>query len=252
MTKSKPHSKEEKNFITNLHAALKPLGFKKKRHTFCKAENGFYKLINIQKSQFEDSFYINIGVHPLGLPQLITDQLQIQENISIFDCILQTRIEPIHMNQNQLLHNVSHETINIPNYLSTIFDWFQVWASYENLAKTNIHAITPVLAVVPILQEKAFLLLTCFSFYKLKQYEQANRYLQQYLHCAVNLNTEEKEQVFFHEVDMSTSALYSSCNFLNCSSYFCIFTISVFELRIGLVLPITIIFFPSIASFIYT
>ncbi len=105
-------------------------------------------------------------------------------------------------NQSQLLHNVSHETIDIPNYLSTIFDWFQVWASYENLAKTNIHAITPVLAVVPILQEKAFLLLACFSFYNLKQYDQANRYLQQYLHWAVYLNTEKKEQVSFREVDM--------------------------------------------------
>ncbi|MEB9506584.1 DUF4304 domain-containing protein [Bacillus anthracis] len=204
MTKSNPYSKAVQNSIANLHAALKLLGFKKKRHTFCKAENGFYKLINIQKSQFGDAFYINIGVHPIGLPQLITDQLLIKENISIFDCILRTRIEPIHMKQNQLLHNVSHETIDIPNYLSTIFDWFQVWASYENLVKIkiNIHSVTPVLAVVPILQEKAFLLLTCFSFYNLKQYEQANHYLQQYLQCAVHLNTEEKEPVFFHEVDM--------------------------------------------------
>lgn len=202
MTKSKPYSKAVQNSIANLHAALKLLGFKKKRHTFCKAENGFYKLINIQKSQFGDDFYIHIGVHPIGLPQLITDQLLIKENISIFDCILRTRIEPIHMKQNQLLHNVSHETIDIPNYLSTIFDWFQVWASYKNLVKINIHSVTPVLAVVPILQEKAFLLLTCFSFYNLKQYEQANHYLQQYLQCAVHLNTEEKEPVFFHEVDM--------------------------------------------------
>ncbi|MCC2390114.1 DUF4304 domain-containing protein [Bacillus pacificus] len=202
MTKSKPYSKAVQHSIANLHAALKPLGFKKKRHTFCKTENGFYKLINIQKSQFGDDFYIHIGVHPIGLPQLITDQLLIKENISIFDCILRTRIEPIHMKQNQLLHNVSHETIDIPNYLSTIFDWFQVWASYENLVKTNIHSVTSVLAVVPILQEKAFLLLTCFSFYNLKQYEQANHYLQQYLQCAVHLNTEEKEQVFFREVDM--------------------------------------------------
>ncbi|AAP28850.1 MULTISPECIES: DUF4304 domain-containing protein [Bacillus] len=198
------------DFIISLHTALKPLGFKKKRNTFSKAENGFYKLINIQKSQFGDAFYINIGVHPIGLPQLITNQLQIKENISIFDCILRTRIEPIHMNQNQLLHNVSHETIDIPNYLSTIFDWFQTWASYENLAKTNIHSISPLLAVVPILQEKAFLLLTCFSFYNLKQYEQANRYLQQYLHCAVHLNTEEKEPVFFYEIDMYIKKLVES------------------------------------------
>ena len=79
---------------------------------------------------------------------------------------------------------------------------FKVWASYEDLVKINIHSVTPVLAVVPILQEKAFLLLTCFSFYNLKQYEQANHYLQQYLQCAVHLNLEEKEPVFFHEVDM--------------------------------------------------
>ncbi|EXY08221.1 DUF4304 domain-containing protein [Bacillus cereus] len=210
MTKNKPGSKKEQDFITNLHATLKPLGFKTKRHTFFKAENGFYKLINIQKSQFGDDFYINIGVHPIGLPQLITHQLQIKENISIFDCILQTRIEPIHIKQNQLLHNVSHETINIPGYLSTIFDWFQTWTSYENLVEINIHSSTPVLAVVPILEEKAFLLLTCFSFYKLKQYEQANRYLQQYLHCTVHLNTKEKEPIFFHEVDMYMKKLVES------------------------------------------
>jgi len=124
-TKSKPRSKKDQNFITNLYATLKPLGFKKKRHTFFKAENGFYKLINIQKSQFGDHFYINIGVHPIGLPQLITDQLQLKENISIFDCILQTRIEAMHIKQNQLLRNVSHETINIPNYLSTISTGFK-------------------------------------------------------------------------------------------------------------------------------
>ncbi|QWH19936.1 DUF4304 domain-containing protein [Bacillus mycoides] len=62
---------------------------------------------------------INIGVHPIGLPQLITNHLKIKENISIFDCILQTRIEPINIKKNSLLHNVSHETIHIPDYLST-------------------------------------------------------------------------------------------------------------------------------------
>lgn len=55
---------------------------------------------------------------------------------------------------------------------------------------------------MPILQEKAFLLLICFSFYNPKQYEQANHYLQQYLHSPVHLNNEEKEPVFFYEVDM--------------------------------------------------
>ncbi len=67
MTKNKPGSKKEQDFITNLHATLKPLGFKKKRHTFFKAENGFYKLINIQKSQFGDDFYINIGEFTLSV-----------------------------------------------------------------------------------------------------------------------------------------------------------------------------------------
>ncbi len=60
------------------------------------------------------------------------------------------------MKQNQLLYNVSHETIHIPDQLSTIFDWFQTWASYETLTKTSMYPITPILAAVPILQEKAF------------------------------------------------------------------------------------------------
>ena len=134
MMKSKPYSKAVQSSMANLHAALKPLGFKKKDIHFAKLKTDFINSLTY-KSQFGDDFYIHIGVHPIGLPQLITDQLLIKENISIFDCILRTRIEPIHMKQNQLLHNVSHETIDIPNYLSTIFDWFQVWASYENLVK---------------------------------------------------------------------------------------------------------------------
>ncbi len=71
-----------------------------------------------------------------------------------------------------------------------------------SLVKTNRHSIPPILSVVPILQEKAFLLLTCFAFYNLKQYEQANHYLQQYLHCPVHLNNEKKEPIFFHKVDI--------------------------------------------------
>ena len=52
MTRNKSRSKKDQDFITNLHATLKPLGFKKKTYIF-KAENGFYKLINIQKASLE-------------------------------------------------------------------------------------------------------------------------------------------------------------------------------------------------------
>ncbi len=87
---------------------------------------------NIQNSQFGDDFYIDIGVHPIGLPQLITNHLQIRENISIFDCILQTRIDLINIKKNSLLHNVSHETIHILDYLSTSHSLQSTFSLYKN------------------------------------------------------------------------------------------------------------------------
>lgn len=56
MTKSKPHSKEEKNFITNLHAALKPLGFKKKDIHFAKLKTDFISSLTYKKASLKIVF----------------------------------------------------------------------------------------------------------------------------------------------------------------------------------------------------
>ncbi len=53
MTKSKPHSKEEQNFITNLHTALKPLGFKKKDTPFPKLKTDFISSLTYKKASLE-------------------------------------------------------------------------------------------------------------------------------------------------------------------------------------------------------
>ncbi|MEC1526249.1 DUF4304 domain-containing protein, partial [Neobacillus niacini] len=49
-----------------MNQVTKEYGYRKKGNSFWKIENGFYKLINIQKSNNGDYFFINLGIHPVG------------------------------------------------------------------------------------------------------------------------------------------------------------------------------------------
>ncbi len=53
MTKNKPGSKKEQDFITNLHATLKPLGFKKKDIHFPKLKTGFISSLTYKTARIE-------------------------------------------------------------------------------------------------------------------------------------------------------------------------------------------------------
>lgn len=56
MTKNKPDSKKEQDFITNLHATLKPLGFKKKDIHFSKLKTDFISSLTYKKASLEMIF----------------------------------------------------------------------------------------------------------------------------------------------------------------------------------------------------
>lgn len=58
---------KRKAFIQQIHAKLKPLGFKKKANTWtCALDDTYYLMFNAQKSSFSDEYYFNLYIGKNG------------------------------------------------------------------------------------------------------------------------------------------------------------------------------------------
>ena len=68
-----------KELLNELKGDIAGYGYKKSGNSFWKIENGFYKLIDFQGGAHGDYFFINVGLHPVGFPSLITGKLEIKE-----------------------------------------------------------------------------------------------------------------------------------------------------------------------------
>ena len=55
-----------KRIVDELQPEFKKLGYKKSGGNFYKTENGFYKLVNFQGSQYGHCFYVNVALNPEG------------------------------------------------------------------------------------------------------------------------------------------------------------------------------------------
>lgn len=209
MTKNKPGSKKEQDFITNLHATLKPLGFKKKDIHFSKLKTDFISSLTYKKPvwrwflyKYRSSPYrspaayyepitnkrkhFNIRLHSTNKNRAYTYQTE----PAIAQCFT---------------WNYQHS--ELPFYYFRLVSNVGILWKFSGNKYTFHYSGTSCRSNI---RRKSVSTSYLFSFYKLKQYEQANRYLQQYLHCTLHLNTEEKEPIFFHEVDMYMKKLVES------------------------------------------
>ena len=84
-----------KELLNELKGDIAGYGYKKSGNSFWKIENGFYKLIDFQGGAHGDYFFINVGLHPVGLPSLITGKLEIKERPREHECIIRQRIGEI-------------------------------------------------------------------------------------------------------------------------------------------------------------
>lgn len=134
---------------------------------------------------------------------MTTTNLNIPHNPKIEDCILFNRIETLKIQEDSIRIPINdfYDQTDIPTYITVINNWFKEWSSYKKLANVDSQSICPVLATVPILKEKLYLLLKCFSFYKLEQYQDADLYLNQYLNLGVYENSENESLIEFPAVD---------------------------------------------------
>lgn len=184
-----------KDFLNKANAVLKPIGYRKKGNSFWKIDNEIYKLINFQKSAFRgDWFFINLGIHPLGLPSLQVNQLLILEKPKEYECIISQRIEEAIKNEElsifkeEMASVEDNELVNsMLYYLSKDVDqWLNYWGSNIRLANASKDKLVNMFAVVPRLKEKAFFMLKFYCLTKINKIQKAREYLNQYLSLKVD------------------------------------------------------------------
>ncbi|WP_063255397.1 DUF4304 domain-containing protein [Neobacillus niacini] len=170
-----------------MNQVTKEYGYRKKGNSFWKIENGFYKLINIQKSNNGDYFFINLGIHPVGLPQLITGQLNILEKPPESGCIFRKRIEQVAPSLTNSFKEMMSKglTTKITDEILTSIPYVEEWMKESGTNKFVVEnegdTLTNLINVVPILGGKAYLMIKFFCNLNLENKERAYKYFQDYL-----------------------------------------------------------------------
>lgn len=200
-----PHNKgiHMEELIYKANIILKQLSYKKKTNSFWKLDDGFYKLISFQNGAHGGGyFFVNVCVHPLGLPELLTNQFSIIDHPKEYECILRQRIEQIVIDgrleafRQGLVSLEDEETIQavIDSLPNDVEKWLVKWGSYETIAYAKEDELANMLTVIPKLKKKAVLMLKFFCTYKIGDKLQAMDILDKYLN-------EDVEGITFPQVD---------------------------------------------------
>lgn len=183
-----------KELLSEVSTTLKLLGYRKKGNSFWKIDNNIYKLIDFQKGAHGGGyFFVNVCVHPIGLPKLITSEISICEHPKNHECVLRQRIEQISQNEQIKLFQRGLVSIDNREVIKAIIDtiplevelWLEEWGTYEKFANSEFNEISHMMTVVPKLKEKAFLMLKFYSNLKLGDNKKAEQYLDQYLNTRI-------------------------------------------------------------------
>lgn len=174
-----------KDLLNEIKAEFAGYGYKKSGNSFWKIENGFYKLINFQHGTHGDYFFINVGLHPVGLPSLITGKLEIKEKPREYECIIRQRIEeivPSEMFQKALLPIHDPEVVRaIIAAIPTVEGWLSDWGSFNLLANKDFSELSRMMPIAPLLWQKAYYMLKCYCMLKEQNISEAKKLFHAYL-----------------------------------------------------------------------
>ena len=199
-----------KHILEALKVPLSEHGYQKKNNSFWKSEDGFYKLINFQKGAYGNYYFINIGLHPLGLPMLSTEELIIPNLPSESECIIRQRIEQVISSptaerfKKELVAVNDMEVVGeLIDVISEIDQWFKEWGSFQKIENMEFDEAVNMLTVVPVLKKKAFYMLKCYCANRSGNSETARNNFNAYL--------SESIDVFdFHHVDKFLNVLINT------------------------------------------
>lgn len=170
-------------------------GYRKRRNSFYKIEDGFYKLINFQKGAYGDYFFINVGLHPVGLPHLQANTLLVPAHPKEYECDLRERVgQIVEGNKREIWSWPQIGDDMVPHIIDVVADievWFQTWGSFHAILDSSFDEISKLFSVPPILWEKEYLLLQFYSALQAGNIEAARKFFSKYSDTNVqNLNFE--------------------------------------------------------------
>ncbi len=187
-----------KEMIEKVKGAFVQNGYRKRRNSFYKIEDGFYKLVNFQKGAYGNYFYINVGLHPMGLPILQANALFMPEHPKEYECVLRERIEEIMEEKNRNIWSKAQNLIGddmVPHIIDAIVDievWFRKWGSFNTILNCPFDKMSKMFTVAPILWRKEYLLLKFYCTFQVGNVEEAQKLFNEYSDTAVkNLSFED-------------------------------------------------------------
>ena len=196
-----------KTLIGEVKDTFSQYGYRKERNSFWKKENGFYKLVNFQSGAYGDYFFINVGLHPIGLPSLTAGKLEIKERPRECECIFRRRmgeISPLAVFKEALVSVADPRIVQaITNGLPDVEAWFTRWGSFEAIAACEFSDVEGMLSCVPLLWNKAYRMLKCYCLLKLGRMAEAEEFYSAYL--------AENREMDFSAVDQYLKELLDAC-----------------------------------------
>lgn len=197
-----------RSILEKLKVPFSEYGYKKRKNSFWKVENGFYKLIDFQKGAHGGNYYfINVALHPIGMPKLLTNELIIPETPNESECIIRQRFEQIIDNslsdkfKSKLVMLDDVETVKeIMESINYIDQWLMVWGNYNKIEEMDFEEVASMLTVVPILKNKAYYYIKCYCAFRNGNYKTADENFSRYLN-------EKIDELDFQKVDEFLSYL---------------------------------------------
>ncbi|QQE80614.1 DUF4304 domain-containing protein [Alicyclobacillus sp. SO9] len=182
-----------KVLLQRVDQELKSLGYRRKGNNFWKIENDFYRVINFQRGLYGQYYFINIGIHPHGMPKLVSNELLILEQPKEHECIIRQRVEQVVKNIEMRVFEeglVSIENERAADYfiesMPEIEEWILKYGTYEGIIGKTEDDMYSLLNVSPIAKRKEFALLQVFCKIKLRDKDGANEALVKYKAEKVN------------------------------------------------------------------
>lgn len=172
--------------LSEVRPILAQYGYKKSGNSFWKSENGFYKLINFQKGTYGNYFFINVGLHPHGLPMLCTKQLCLLERPKESQCVLRERVEQISIKAGSFKKEIGYmeEIETLKGLLFSVMPdmeaWLSNWGSYRTILSADFDEISKLFSAAPIIWKKEFWLLKSYCALMEKDKITAKRYFSIY------------------------------------------------------------------------
>lgn len=165
-------------------------GFQRTKNSIWRVIDDVYHLIDFQVgSHGENYFFVNIAIHPIGLPMLVGPGLEIRDRPREFECAIRCRIEDVSQSsiakwcRFALMSDIDQGLIDslVSCLDSDVESWFRSCGTLQYLAHVPQSEILPFMTAVPAVELKAHALLACYCRCRVGDTRNAQKHYQRYL-----------------------------------------------------------------------